>query len=628
MAQQISAISRIISALLSRKGFVGLMVVASLGLSVASFYTTFAGMTQYMSVPWVTALITFGLQGTMFAMAWIISSMLGTGLRNIILMLFTFLLCAFVSIFFSFASLFGEIYTEEMRDQVNSGYVRSFYQDAVVELDTQLAERASARHRSLISSPEFQTWRTDVTEVVTVARNAPEVLRSRSERIQQNLSISIQTQEARIASITAQIGVLNPGQNADEERISRLKADIERAEQQLSAMSRQQGELAGEIAIIETEMEAELTGVGTVAGRGPKYRRLENERDLKIREKIGVDVQVERLEALIPDFNNQKAQLEGGIVNVAAENARLSAQLEAAQSTLERDRADLEEAQAVAGEGMLAQVDLLQRNLDRTQRGPEGLGEAIGLVLKTCAEIYDELVNDVELKDRLESVSCNAATFQNQVNDVVGLAARLGNFRLNCQPGSEITGEGAGDLFDNSVRKVEDCLSQSALPASATRSDLTALIASRGPDAHPFVTAQNALFEDRLPLSYMAGLLAFIIDCLILLAALLANFVGKSRREKALRALLHVNFDENGAAFVEVPRNHSMLKTIEEEATQMQLAGHGRYLRGIGGEPGKLELFGSAQAYLQLEIARETGDFGSMNVSNAQSHAVVPQRGF
>ena len=176
---QVGRLTVFIARFISRQGFVALMVASALALSAASFFNTYKGMTEYMGNPVMTSLIAFGLQGIMFAMAWIIAQWMGTGHGRVLMMLAAFTACALVSISFSFSALFNFIYTQNMRDQANLGFMRRFYQQAVGDLEKAQMAKLEVTHNALVASAEFKEWDAELQQILVLAQNVPEVLGAR-----------------------------------------------------------------------------------------------------------------------------------------------------------------------------------------------------------------------------------------------------------------------------------------------------------------------------------------------------------------------------------------------------------------------------------------------------------------
>lgn len=93
------------------------LVSSSLFLSIASGYTTFNGLDQYLpdsAFYIITLLVTFGIQGLLFGISWRLGKLYVVGDLNPF-MWSIWLITMLVSVFFSFSSLFETVYSDDER---------------------------------------------------------------------------------------------------------------------------------------------------------------------------------------------------------------------------------------------------------------------------------------------------------------------------------------------------------------------------------------------------------------------------------------------------------------------------------------------------------------------------------
>lgn len=160
-----------------------LIFCASLCLSLASGYTTWDGMTEFTNSGILSFLMTAGLQGLMLVLAWVVGkeyvadSLFRQSLepsshdtttgkkpprqkfdfflwrhKGIIL---SFLLCAAVSVFFSFDSFFRNIYTETQRSLAATTTARTELQIITGEVETTLKQASLKAQKGLIKSAQW-----------------------------------------------------------------------------------------------------------------------------------------------------------------------------------------------------------------------------------------------------------------------------------------------------------------------------------------------------------------------------------------------------------------------------------------------------------------------------------------
>ncbi len=160
-----------------------LIFLASLSLSLASGYTTWDGMTEFTNSSGLSLLMTAGLQGLMLVLAWIIGKELVADSlykqslkastatvrtrkeklqqyfsffiwrhKGIIL---SFILCAAVSVFFSFDSFFRNIYTEGQRSLAATTTARTQVQIITGEVENALKDASQKSRQNLVISPQW-----------------------------------------------------------------------------------------------------------------------------------------------------------------------------------------------------------------------------------------------------------------------------------------------------------------------------------------------------------------------------------------------------------------------------------------------------------------------------------------
>ena len=620
---QVGRLTVFIARFISRQGFVALMVASALALSAASFFNTYKGMTEYMGNPVMTSLIAFGLQGIMFAMAWIIAQWMGTGHGRVLMMLAAFTACALVSISFSFSALFNFIYTQNMRDQANLGFMRRFYQQAVGDLEKAQMAKLEATHNALVASAEFKEWDADLQQILVLAQNVPEVLGARiaenaaeADRLVTRTIESIATTKSGLTRAKAAVATHNA-------TISRVNGEIAQKRDVLNGLNKESDDLEVRVAALEGDMKLELEGVGSAAGDGPKYRLLKAERDTLFRElslkKVTLSSQDERVRGL----EEQLGIAETALSEATAEQARLSSILQQGEARLTEISAKVQNGgtQSTGALDPKAAMQQISEGIQAASRSASGFGQVTSQVIQVCESLRAEMLPVPELAQSLDALACRSAGFQAGASELAALDDALVAFRSVCNPSEFATGSTNVEVFESAVQKIETCLSQSGADVADARQELATLVSSRGPDAHPFVVAQTALFVDKLPLSYMALFLAVIIDVLVLAAALLAELVGQSRRHRALRALSEIRIetiDSQPMPVVTLDATHGLYKAIRVEAHRLQFLGHGRLLtvEVDGATVEKLVLLPSAFNYLNQQIALEGG---------AEETAALPQ---
>jgi hypothetical protein len=556
-----------------------LLFLASIVLSVASYYTTYLGLKQYVAADeaWLAASITFGLQAIMFAVAWLAAESLATSFRAFVGYLIIYTVCALVSIFFSFSSLFNSIFDEQQRDLVNADYVRKFYQETVVTLDDGLTVQATAMHRDILSGAEFADFRRNVDGVMGLGRAAPDILSRRFAAEQTRI-------DGEIARLSTELAAENARQQAlmaERSRIERLIAEIDatatQAGGQIDADRKSAADLRARILVLEAQMEAELKGVGSAPGEGPAFRRLRDERNALQRELIPIEARLS-VSTSNPDPRlAERDRLASALQVGAADLGQADARIAALNRQLEDARRRQSEAAPANTLDVSQSIAAVEESLRQAATDPQSFSSSISKVVAQCSTLLGEIRADPQMAGDAALLNCDPGQLQIVINSLQQLVERRSEFRQRCVA-TDVPVGGEGEIFTVIAQGTEACITLAGPANSDLRSELAFLISSRGPTAHPFVIAQNALFIDRLPVSYMAAVIATVIDLLILLVALMAQMSNDKRRENAIRSLLEVDTEDKGNGklfFVHVrpgTYNHAERRRLQQELVGLNLA--------------------------------------------------------
>lgn len=557
---------------------VGLMFVASIVLSCASYYTTYLGMVQYVTeADWLlAAAITFGIQAFMFTTAWIASQSLGTSVWTFLLSLLVYVICASVSVFFSFSSLFNSIFDANQRDQVNSTYMRSFYQETAAGLQQELDAAVAAGHQRIMQGVAYAEWARNVDHVIDLQRSAPDLLRARFEAEREKRAQDLAALSAELAVLQAREGQLQAEAERLGAELGALEARVGGALARLDEVRAAAADLRNRISVLEAQMEAERSGVGSKAGEGPKFRALRDQRDAMQRELIPLDAEIANAGA--PDAGRQERQdILDRQQTVTAELAKVVAQVKVLADRQVRLQASVDEESATVSPDVDQAIADMETAFRNAAAAPEEFAAEAVFISSTCGRILDGLRSDPQLADRTAGMTCGIGRLQADVNALSAALTARSDFAGTCDA-SRLMTIPDGQAFKVLAAETEACFVAAGVQQSERRDELARLLTVRGPTAHPFVVAQTALFEDRLPVAYMAGIIAVVIDLLILMVALMAQLVESSREEKAIRALQDVRFEGEGAsrlAFVEIlPGTHNFgeRKKLAGELVALNLA--------------------------------------------------------
>ncbi len=531
------------------------LMIGSLLLSFASFFTTFAGMLNFMPVWVISFCITFAVQALLFVTSWRIGFALADKESVPYFSIFVFAICLATSVFFSWVALFESINDEQLQARTRDTRMHRAVEDAVSELQARAIERRREQVEALLDSDVFADWRGSVTAVADKATSARDVLedalRARAREIAGKIDV-LQRQKAEILSREATAA----------ERLETAKRELARLDEArpllLDRVNRLRGELdAAEEAVVlkEGQMQAEETGGGEdrAAGRGPVWRQLRDERNILAAAR---DTKRRLFEAAQSELGEADRRIEalkaaaasGGAVGVDAQVETIDREIE----TLRRAASGGEDGEGV---NLDAEVAQLRANLSafatRFDLAPFDAAAA------KCAELLEAMQNNPALAPQVAGLSCDTALMAEYMNPIGQAETDLRAFEAACAPGGANAQTVTAMSFTEATKYGRECIGVSGLPADAVsdlRSEIDRLVLEEDPDASRFVKTVNA-FSGGEKLSYFALAIAGAIDFLVLFSGLIgavstrpkiSQHVGRvSDRQKEANVLraLTVNLD-------------------------------------------------------------------------------------
>ncbi|MEL7444393.1 MAG: hypothetical protein AAGK02_01105 [Pseudomonadota bacterium] len=497
-----------------------LLFVASLVMSGASFYTTYYGMIEFMGVKVVAAAITFSVQALLFVISWWLARNWVLGAVPFIAGTSIFLLCASISVFFSFASLFSFIdqgRTKEMTGERTKLQVSQILNDLDRTLESQLQERQKAFVTA--SGQTYQTWRAQLKELLEVAVSAPDQYRRQQREQRNKLNAERSTISSRIADVKDQLQALASDASNRQSQATAQKTQIAREERRITALREQITELeTRDLELERTKQKEAVTGIG------PAYRTADTEqREVQAELSFVEDKLQERL------TNVENLRNDATVVPTASLDTR-RADLEQTIANLETQREEVDTLITRIDESgsfdVRDRVDLVDRNLQLFETSLDfGAFDQVVAECKAMRETLDQFANNgvPQGSEIPQGFECARQRLINEVGALKQASAEFAEFRQECV-GTDVSAS-EGD-FQSLIRTGETCIAKSRLEPSETREASESLLRLRttGDDnAHGFALAQAALMRDGSSLAMMALVIAIAIDSLVLLCAMIGT---------------------------------------------------------------------------------------------------------
>ena len=479
-------------------------------------------------------------------------------LKNVPLWLM-FLVCMAASVFFSFDSLFDEIYSTKDRESASQSRVQSHVTGLLQELHVMLEDRRSAAVSALPDSHDWASFEDELREIAAAVGSTRTDIAARWEAKARARDIEAGDNIALLSEARSEMDSIDA-------RISREKRDLDRISNDLakeqSTYERVERELNGQRLKVERKareatVEASGAGITQIRGKGPRYRDLKAQQaDLQIKVDqlvASLGTSDRRLEALAERQTaraNQLAQLESQQSEIASRIARAEWQLENSGQTSVKNKHAVENLTAGLAELKAARGSFLNWPDQDTYSA-----------LKTkCLDVTDRL-HALSGGDS-RTYQCDTLAGSDTLTRILETNADLDRFNEKCAETREIAKLSAEDLFQVG----QSCIGLSGLATAETtalRSNLRQVILRRDDQAHRFVVTWNAFFDTN-PLAFVALFIALSIDGLVFVTGLFGANAEVSMRVLSRKTPPNERSASN--TFDDVILDFAMLPDVAENA--------------------------------------------------------------
>ena len=590
-----------------------LLAMTGLVLSLASGWTTWDGMKNFTNEPLLSFMITFGIQGVMLIIAWLIGESFATGMNQqaaktakgfsnratmfvgpligiflfIVLALWMmsgapsgsstigatsetnelsrfgdqlivlvvgllaialvflyaasdvvkpylqstrvvaknavlwvmFLSCMATSVFFSFDSLFANIFPQSER--VRAAELRAQNQVAgiVADIDQTISARRMTAVDDLFVSEGWLKYDTQLAKLASVAKESERDVEQFFHDQAEERNRAIKEQQERIVSAQSGQAGLAAKKAALSDELARLKTERPTLAAEYAEKKNALDERAKEIDAKRVEAMAEEKGVeGTgKAGRGPEYRARKAElRKLNDYYKIGetrvkdAKKRLDEAQSRIAKIERELAQVDGDLAKLKGEAQTASQRIQMTQSVSETSEGEVIDPSRMLPAFENARVAFRQ----------DPNAERLGDVQKVCSQVLGAMLTATPTtKEKVRGLDCDPKRASEAASLVFALNVGARTFSANCVGGSKLAAnQGTDALFSFAKR----CLSDSGLPSQETdtlRKKINFIELNRDDKAHRFVVTWNA-FSDGNRLAYLALGIAIAIDMLVFMSGL------------------------------------------------------------------------------------------------------------
>ncbi len=437
-----------------------------------------------------------------------------------------FLACMGTSVFFSFDSLFSNIFPQSERKRAAT--IRTTNQVAAIvsNIGMLTARRQLAAAEQLFQKDEWNIYERQLTDLADLAKTAPGLIRAQIQREleKQNREVKI-LQEKRANATSAQAGLAARKIQLSEEisRLSGLRPGIANDTLEPKAvvdnLQRELDEQRAKTLAEERGVEGSLK-----VGRGPKYRASRSQEAL-LRGKMEVArTRLKTAERRLKDIDRRVAGNKGELARIDGDLAKLKGeaatadQLIAVTQTNNSARRDASFDPAIG----LAHMERARQAFHR-----EPTQQTLAKIQTSCGTIHSAMMRVDQLKDRAAQLSCDPGPANEVAAPVFALNSGIAAFAANCSGGSKLPQGGGTDAM---LRFGRQCLQDSGLPSQDTAklgAKISSVELARDDKAHRFVVTWNA-FQDGNSLAYLALGIAIAIDALVFMSGLFGANVVRS----------------------------------------------------------------------------------------------------
>jgi hypothetical protein len=589
-----------------------LLAATGLVLSLASGWTTWDGMRNFTNEPLLSFMITFGIQGVMLIIAWLIGESFATGMNQksangaegfsrkaqvflgpvVGLLLFItlaawmlpastsglgpdatpgmstfdrfgdnlivlvagilavalvvvyaasdlvkpylqssrvvvknavlwvmFLACMATSVFFSFDSLFSQIFPQSERERAAELRAQNQVAGIIADIDQNIGQRRLTAAQDLFASEDWQSYDTTLGQLAKAAKESEDdVARYFHERTEERNRAIKEQQERIVSAQSGQAGLAAKKVSLSDE-LARLKTERPTLAAEYAEKKNALDERAKEIDAKRVEAMAEAKGVeGTgKTGRGPEYRaRMTELRKLNDYYKVGEErvndakKRLDKAQTRIAQIERELAQVDGDLAKLKGEATTAQQRIELTQSVSETS-----DGKIMDPSGMLPAFEKA-----RTEFRQAPTAEHLGDIQNVCTQIYGAMVTATPVtKEKVKGLDCDPKAASEAAALVFALNAGASLFAQNCAGGDKLAQNTSTDALFGFAKR---CLADSGLPSAETdalRKNINFIELNRDDKAHRFVVTWNA-FNDGNRLAYLALGIAIAIDLLVFMSGL------------------------------------------------------------------------------------------------------------
>lgn len=519
------------------------MVVTSVGLSIASGYETLLGLVLFMPDGFIGLVIgfifTLSIQALLLAISWRIANHLLDPLPRQIPQWTGWAICAVFSAYFSY---FGFFQATGGRDEnVRVDKVVAAQSAILQQIRSAIETDMSALSEQYISGDDgngtdlFNDWSGGLKELIETAsvskadiqRNA----RAREKDLSDERAELQRTLDVLRDDVAEAIAEVSRAGTRGED----LRAEIETLGSSVDQLTAEEVKQEGVVKGLEEKLEIEGR-----TGQGRRYRDVEIDLGTARSELQSLNTQLEtvsarleeRREAKVAEDIKAEQQVEANRVN------EIQAEISSAEARIAAISGEIEEAREAS------RIDFSHEEREYNSRRDRLNNEdytAYQELVGSCERIKRQM-SEVGLADKVSDTECVSLELGKKVSELAAKQVGLNEFSETCEAGRIVPdrSQEATSIDPLLTQLRGDCIDFA--PDPQVRAEIgrgvSDLVTRRGDEAGEFARAGTALLKDWQPNAIIAAVLAVIIDILVLLCALIGRNLGLPESVRAIDAII------------------------------------------------------------------------------------------
>ncbi|MEL6373496.1 MAG: hypothetical protein AAFR04_05960 [Pseudomonadota bacterium] len=429
-----------------------------------------------------------------------------------------FLACAGTSIFFSYDSLFSNIFPADERKRAADLRAENQVGGLVTQVNQLAARRRIEEADTLFRSATWRDYDQRLNALVRLSQGAEKRIEAFfTDAILQRQRVIAGRQED-LANARGRIAGLDQRKATLLAQAARLEA--ERASPAAAIKEKQANVSELERAFDEQRVktlaeERGVEGSGKV-GRGRFWREARaKEQDIKSRLEIA--------QRRLKNHTDRLLTIDRRLSAIKRELAQIDGQLAKLKGSEQTARQLIETAKRNASDPAVAKFDprggLTQLERARVAFRQSPNQEGLAQIQRLCTTLTTAMASVSTLEREARAINCDPGPASEAAGPLFALNRGAVALQQRCSGGDSLPKSGEVDTL---LQFVKACVQDSGLAASDTaalRRSINAIGLNRDDKAHPFVVTWNA-FQDGNKLAYLALGIAIAIDSLVFMSGL------------------------------------------------------------------------------------------------------------